>query len=415
MISHLLLLLTLLKTPIRSKAAFQHINQQKYEVSRIKLRISSNGEENLSHSIPDETITQHENNNSDISRRNFMVTSAAASAGILSSFVPVSNPSNAFPVSRISEAEKTVESSININTNMIISSSSKSLQEAISGFFAGAALSTTKTIVKYPLDTATVRLQMKNSTYSILNPSTLFQGSFNGIATPLLSNIPAGAVFFATKDATKSFLKENLVGVPKWVTTSIAVAAALPPYWIIRNPSEVVKTRQQAKLEGYGDDVNALDAYRNAYKQHQARENTDSSFAGIKGFYTGYSENVVYGLPADVIKFIAYENLTQGRKNLSPIEGAFSGAVATAIAQLVTTPLDVVRNRVMTSENTKDSSSATYWQNLVTIYEGEGVKGLFAGSSPRVGKAILSGAIQFATYEETKSSISKLFNSPANR
>jgi solute carrier family 25 S-adenosylmethionine transporter 26 len=38
----------------------------------------------------------------------------------------------------------------------------------------------------------------------------------------------------------------------------------------------------------------------------------------------------------------------------------------------------------------------------------EGLKGLFAGATPRVGKAILSGAIQFATYEETKQSISKM-------
>ena len=39
----------------------------------------------------------------------------------------------------------------------------------------------------------------------------------------------------------------------------------------------------------------------------------------------------------------------------------------------------------------------------------EGLGGLFAGVSPRIGKALISGAIQFATYEETKRSIRNSF------
>jgi solute carrier family 25 (mitochondrial S-adenosylmethionine transporter), member 26 len=36
------------------------------------------------------------------------------------------------------------------------------------------------------------------------------------------------------------------------------------------------------------------------------------------------------------------------------------------------------------------------------VAKDEGLAGLFAGTTPRIAKAILSGAIQFATYEETK-------------
>ena len=66
--------------------------------------------------------------------------------------------------------------------------------------------------------------------------------------------------------------------------------------------------------------------------------------SNISELYTGYLENMLYAYPADVIKFVAYESLTKGRKDLSPFEGARAGAISTAIAQLVTTPLDVVRN-----------------------------------------------------------------------
>ena len=38
----------------------------------------------------------------------------------------------------------------------------------------------------------------------------------------------------------------------------------------------------------------------------------------------------------------------------------------------------------------------------IEIYTEEGVKGLFAGTSPRILRSFLSGTIQFATYELVK-------------
>jgi solute carrier family 25 S-adenosylmethionine transporter 26 len=46
---------------------------------------------------------------------------------------------------------------------------------------------------------------------------------------------------------------------------------------------------------------------------------------------------------------------------------------------------------------------------LTTIAREEGIGALFAGSFPRLGKALLSGAIQFATYEETKQKMGEFF------
>ena len=112
---------------------------------------------------------------------------------------------------------------------------------------------------------------------------------------------------------------------PKWVTTSIGVLAALWPYWVVRNPSEVIKVRQQAGIEGYGGDVNALEAI-----QRTLQNSTAADGNGISELYTGYLENYAYSCPADIIKFVAYEAITQGRKDLSPLEGAGAGALATA-------------------------------------------------------------------------------------
>lgn len=287
-------------------------------------------------------------------------------------------------------------------TKMLLSSDSTSFQEAVSGFVSGAALAGTKTLIKYPLDTATVRIQMPNSYYSIQNPGRLFSGCYNGVTLTLLSNIPAGAVFFAVKDAAKSGIKNSFgASLPRWVTTSLAVAVAQIPYWLVRNPSEVVKVRQQAGIEGYGEGISAIDAVKTTL----ARADQSSNDVDISEFYTGFWENCFYALPADVIKFVAYDAITKGRKDLSALEGATAGAFATAASQLFTTPLDVVRNRLMTGkdqdgdEQIKEGKTRGYVESLVLLGKDEGLKGLFAGATPRIGKALLSGAVQFATYE----------------
>ena len=96
---------------------------------------------------------------------------------------------------------------------------------------------------------------------------------------------------------------------------------------------------------------------------------------------------------------------------MSPGEGAVYGALSTGVAQLLTTPLDVLRNRIMAvSKRDKETDrNLSYIDRLVKIAKEEGVAELFAGSTPRVAKAMLSGAIQFATYEETKQKVGKLF------
>lgn len=275
-------------------------------------------------------------------------------------------------------------------------------EESISSFVAGAALTVTKTLAKYPLDTATVRLQMPDSTFTVRNPVELLRGCYIGLAIPLITNIPGGAVFYSVKDAIKASLLET--GLSEWSRTCIGVAAAQIPYWIVRNPSEVVRTRQQVGLPGYAENVSTFEAYKRVREARIRESNATGLTAGLDAYYSGYWENIYYSFPADVMKFVFYEKLTQGR--YSRVEEALAGAAATALSQFLTTPLDVVRNRVMAEK--ADDTTTSYVGLLVQIAREEGLKGLFAGATPNVLKALLSGAIQFATYEETKQEIKLL-------
>jgi len=359
-------------------------------------------------------------------------------------------------------------------------------QESLSGFIAGFLLTFAKTLVRYPLDTATVRLQVAANNndnddepyYSIWQPARLLENCYRGFALSFLSTIPAGAFYFAVKDAVTHVLSQPFsvvdwlpsstrtgglisLSLPSLLVTMIAVALAQLPYWIIRNPSEVVKTRQQAELDGFDATVPVLQAYQRLYATE-----------GWKGFYTGYWENVIYSYPSDVIKFTCYGYWVTAFAHAmsttsdvggaaiapTPVQGAMVGALVTVLAQYSTTPLDVVRNRLMTTTQptkrtfgtkeeqqyynqgarqrqekerhhhdphhhslvsmnaaarTMESSSkssmsspppsiALYAQALVQLAQQEGLKGLFAGGWPTIIKSLIIGAIQFATYEQTK-------------
>ena len=346
-------------------------------------------------------------------------------------------------------------------------------QSALSAFASSASLFTTT-------NTTTTTTATTEDAHNDHSTNWLFQDVFVGIANPLLVNIPGGAVFFAVKDTIQTYLQHDPYTMSKSWATVLAVLVANVPYWILRNPSEVIKTKQQAAaaigdVRVVGAPISATTTTTTIAETTQVVTNTTTWQAfrmefqqnGIAGFYVGYWENIVYAVPADVLKFYIYNQLwtstaattttavaaaiatTSGHSNDSTIWLAilltwvhtlptpsgckFSRCHFNRRGTIWTTPLDVVRNRVMTQtidthnyipltttiptpihpDTTTTTATSTnspfgYLDTLLQIRANEGIATLFRGSIPRVGKALLSGAIQFATYEETKQQILQL-------
>lgn len=76
-------------------------------------------------------------------------------------------------------------------------------------------------------------------------------------------------------------------------------------------------------------------------------------------------------------------------------EAAVIGSIASLVAQIATTPLDVIRTRIMLQSTSIDNPFLA----LNEIVSNEGVVALTKGIEARSFRAICSGGIQFASYE----------------
>ncbi len=151
--------------------------------------------------------------------------------------------------------------------------------------------------------------------------------------------------------------------------------------------------------------------------------------AGLAGFYRGYGAQIARDVPFRVVQLVAYEftkklyiNLRdsvqatatkakeaakelkqQGKggggsgTSLEAWEGALVGAVAGSFSAAVTTPLDVLKTRMMTGRVPAGASGVLSAARLIVAEEGVGA--LFKGLSPRVGLIGPSCAVFFMVYE----------------
>jgi solute carrier family 25 S-adenosylmethionine transporter 26 len=160
---------------------------------------------------------------------------------------------------------------------------------------------------------------------------------------------------------------------------------------LVRVPVEIAKQRRQALL--VKNETSSLQLLYQAFKTDGLR----------KGVYRGFGVTIMREVPFSFIQFPLWEYLkTQWEPvtglPLNPASVAVCGAISGGIAAAVTTPLDVLKTRIMLSESSTHKSAGRIFKS---IYREHGVKGLFAGLLPRVMWITLGGAIFFGCYDLT--------------
>ncbi|KAF6261240.1 mitochondrial carrier [Scenedesmus sp. NREL 46B-D3] len=124
--------------------------------------------------------------------------------------------------------------------------------------------------------------------------------------------------------------------------------------------------------------------------------------AGARGLFTGFLPTLLEDVPDMAVKFAVYETMRLTHRSLaserqpSTLEDLFMGGFAGAAAAAATTPLDVVKTRMMCTASSRPTLLGAARSVLA---EGEGLKAFFRGVGPRALSNGLNSAVFFCFFE----------------
>ncbi|KAI0632258.1 S-adenosylmethionine transporter [Trametes polyzona] len=252
---------------------------------------------------------------------------------------------------------------------------------------AGGLAGTSVDLLFFPIDTVKTRLQ---SSQGFIRAGG-FKGVYKGVGSVVVGSAPGAAVFFCTYDTLKRTLPlpADYAPLVHMISASMGEVAACS----IRVPTEVIKTRTQTST------------YGSAAQSSLAAARLVLSTEGIRGFYRGFGSTVMREIPFTSLQFPLYEFLKNRlakalHRPLHAYEAAVCGSFAGGVAAALTTPLDVLKTRVMLDlrDPTKQAhpSLAARFRQIYTV---EGPKALFAGVVPRTLWISAGGAVFLGVYE----------------
>lgn len=295
---------------------------------------------------------------------------------------------------------------------------------------SGAIAGVTVDCSLYPLDTIKTRLQKARD--HIAPPSTrltlrqTIRGIYAGLPSVLFGSAPSAASFFIVYDGVKrSLLPSNSDSEPSRahviITHSLASSLGEIAACAVRVPTEVVKQRAQAGLFG-GSSLLALKdilSLRHAETPSSSslRSTTQSGAAKrgyapmIRELYRGAGITIAREIPFTILQFTMWESMKETyaqRYRSESVTGlvpastsALFGSIAGAIAAGLTTPLDVIKTRVMLARRGEGGEETTVRvKDMVRgIMEREGFSAFWRGVGPRVAWIGIGGAVFLGSYQ----------------
>ncbi|GAA6059474.1 hypothetical protein JCM10212_002217 [Sporobolomyces blumeae] len=287
----------------------------------------------------------------------------------------------------------------------------------VSGGLAGTAVDT----LFFPIDTLKVRLQAQQGFWQAGG----FSGVYRGLGSAVVGSAPGAAAFFTSYELLKGTVLPRLfpaLATPEWAPLlhMLSASGGEIAACMIRVPTEVVKQRSQTGVKG----TRSWAVAKRVWAEN-----------GVRGFYRGFGSTVAREIPFTCLQFPLYERLklvlarhrtVSGQvADLPAYEAALCGSVAGGVAAGLTTPLDVVKTRIMlgqshptttsTSAQSSSSSSSTtstpeprragILSTMRQIYSVEGPRALFRGVVPRVVWISAGGAVFLGVYEAGKKAL----------
>ncbi|KAJ5952205.1 Mitochondrial substrate/solute carrier [Penicillium vulpinum] len=300
----------------------------------------------------------------------------------------------------------------------------------ISGAIAGLTVDCSL----YPLDTIKTRLQKARdhtAPQTRLSLRQTFRGIYAGLPSVLFGSAPSAASFFIVYDGVKrTMLPPQPIGSKPnpqsrshiILTHSLASSLGEIAACAVRVPTEVIKQRAQAGLFG-GSSLLALKdilSLRHAVSASTASPSTPAPKRGygqvFRELYRGAGITIAREIPFTVLQFTMWESMKEayGKRYLRTVETASSlaetqipastsamfGSIAGAIAAGLTTPLDVIKTRVMLARRGDGGVDAPVRvKEIVRGIAREGPGAFWRGITPRVTWIGIGGAVFLGSYQ----------------
>lgn len=276
------------------------------------------------------------------------------------------------------------------------SANDRPIMDVVAGAMARAASQSTV----HPIDTLKVRMQAgrNQSAAASIPPSSVkvqksmqlrqklleFASLYKGV---LGAATGAGIIigsYFAFYSNTKNLLRQH-TDLKEGSLAFISGATAAVGSSVVKVPIAVCIRSVQAGV--YPNAVNAAQSIVSA--------------AGLQGLFTGFLPTVLEDVPDMAVKFTVYESLRAVHIRLrgeqpSTWEDLVMGGTAGAAAAAATTPLDVVKTRMMCSASSRPTITAAIKS---VLDDGNNWKAFFRGVGPRALSNGLNSAIFFCFFE----------------
>ena len=253
----------------------------------------------------------------------------------------------------------------------------------------------------------------------------LFRGLYQGVGSIILITIPSSGAFFTTYEALKYFLNDTPLNstlyVPEAAINAVSSGGAELVSCAILTPAEVLK--QNAQMIGRDGKKSGISSSWQVLKQFK---NNPSRL------FRGYTALAARNLPFTGLQFPVFEHLKKHflekrkvRNGGKPVEGIFERASITAMsasmagsgAAWITTPIDVVKTRIMLAAGEEVAASAhvesgqnlspqmrqaaqkSGWTVAREIFRTEGVRGMFRGGLLRSAWTAVGSGLYLGVYE----------------
>ena len=282
------------------------------------------------------------------------------------------------------------------------------------GMASGMAAAVVKTILQ-PFDTIKTMMQAQRGR---ITPIMAFRdvvqtrgltGLWSGLGITIVGSAPSVAIYFGCYSSFKQHIGQALPQPEyKLVVVALSAMCGNTIASVFRVPYEVIKQRMQ-----YGLHRSAFEAIRHSFKH----EGAFGLFADGK-----LASQIIRDVPYAMVTLVSYEVLQtffarrarehsakglssdwesdgpdtsgKGESQARPMTDAVCGACAGGIGTICTTPMDVIKTRMMTTKQFMSVPEAA-----IRIFREEGARTFLVGVYPRLMHKIPANGLFFVCYE----------------